>query len=152
MCFNPLIAKLIRYSSSAKSNIFVSENGIACIGDIRLPHNIIEALAGENRTAWYLHADPRWQAPELLKAETVEESSFSDIFSYGRVIFEASISIIFIYLERICDTHAATSFRFLLEGRHFRISIITMALSRRFWTVLHRIVQTGLIQSCGIWR
>jgi len=76
------------------ANVLVSESGEACLGDFGLSHRAIQgANAAEgNSHAWRAGGNPRWQAPELLRAKKSEESArttASDIFAFGRVMIEA---------------------------------------------------------------
>lgn len=44
-------------------------------------------------TTWYTAGNPRWQAPEILRARSKEEgrrTEASDIFAFGRVMLEVS--------------------------------------------------------------
>jgi len=55
---------------------------------------MIEGSADDNSTTWHAAGSRRWQAPELVKAETKEQAqrtTASDIFAMGRVITEANL-------------------------------------------------------------
>jgi len=72
-------------------NILVSQAGDACIADFGLSQRLIQEETPEQSSAWYKAGNPRWQAPELLRATTFKDlnrSASSDMFAYGRVIFE----------------------------------------------------------------
>jgi len=95
------------------ANVLVSELGEACIADFGLAELVIEwnklSLTASNPATeqvkpslvsnhesdvssdWHLAGNPRWQAPELLDPgtdETPRRSKQSDIFAFGRVMFE----------------------------------------------------------------
>ncbi|KDQ07843.1 hypothetical protein BOTBODRAFT_38411 [Botryobasidium botryosum FD-172 SS1] len=71
-------------------NILISQLGNACIADFGLSE--LKAEGYENySTPWFSAGHPRWQAPELIRAETNEEARrtvASDVFSFGRVMLE----------------------------------------------------------------
>ncbi|KDQ18340.1 hypothetical protein BOTBODRAFT_103976, partial [Botryobasidium botryosum FD-172 SS1] len=71
-------------------NIFISASGNARIADFGLSQ-IAAEFYPENSTVWQTGGNPRWRAPELLRAETFEQARKtmpSDIFSFGRVMIE----------------------------------------------------------------
>jgi len=73
------------------TNILINDEGQACIGDFGLSQRLNEGASDDFSTAWRTAGNPRWQAPELLSAETPEEgqrTTSSDIFAFGRVIVE----------------------------------------------------------------
>ena len=73
-------------------NILISKEGNACIADLGLSElKDEEADLSNYSTPWCVAGHPRWQAPELLKAESKEDgrrTTESDVFSYGRVMLE----------------------------------------------------------------
>jgi len=72
-------------------NIFISESGDACIADFGLSELKVQGQDPTYSTPWYLGGHPRWQAPEILKAETKEQArrtTETDIFAFGRVMIE----------------------------------------------------------------
>jgi len=73
------------------TNILISENGVACLADFGLSHRSFQGDYQENSNEWHDGGNPRWKAPELLRAATPEEGERtmkSDIFAFGRVIVE----------------------------------------------------------------
>ncbi|KDQ17158.1 hypothetical protein BOTBODRAFT_598930 [Botryobasidium botryosum FD-172 SS1] len=74
------------------ANIFISEAGVARLADFGLSHLAIQGGNEKNSDAWHNGGNPRWQAPELLKAKNYKEAertTASDMFAFGRVIVEA---------------------------------------------------------------
>ncbi|KDQ09993.1 hypothetical protein BOTBODRAFT_36611 [Botryobasidium botryosum FD-172 SS1] len=74
------------------ANILVSDVGEACIADFGLSDMVIEsnefdAKSNGYSSAWKNGGNPRWQAPELFL--DYKRTTQSDIFAYGRVIYEA---------------------------------------------------------------
>jgi len=72
-------------------NILVSLSGDACIADFGLSELKAEGYDPNYSTPWVLAGHPRWQAPEIIKAETKEEAwrnTATDIFAFGRVMLE----------------------------------------------------------------
>ncbi|KDQ16246.1 hypothetical protein BOTBODRAFT_107433, partial [Botryobasidium botryosum FD-172 SS1] len=73
------------------ANIFVSTSGEAKIADFGLSEMIIEDSGKNYSTSWFAAGTRRWQAPELVNADTPEEArrtTASDIFAFGRVLVE----------------------------------------------------------------
>ncbi|KDQ07341.1 hypothetical protein BOTBODRAFT_611091 [Botryobasidium botryosum FD-172 SS1] len=75
------------------ANVLISETGEACLADFGLSEVLLdpgEASGGQtsgNSTVWKFAGNPRWQAPELWD-ENSRRTIRSDIFAFGRVIFE----------------------------------------------------------------
>ncbi|KDQ07891.1 hypothetical protein BOTBODRAFT_139568, partial [Botryobasidium botryosum FD-172 SS1] len=71
-------------------NILISQSGDVCIADFGLSE--LKAEGHEHySTPWFSAGHPRWQAPELIRAETNEEARrtvASDVFAFGRVMLE----------------------------------------------------------------
>ncbi|KDQ16351.1 hypothetical protein BOTBODRAFT_75512, partial [Botryobasidium botryosum FD-172 SS1] len=74
------------------SNVFISKSGNACIADFGLSELQDEGRAGQNySTPWLVAGHPRWQAPEILQAQTNEEArrtTTTDVLAFGRVMLE----------------------------------------------------------------
>ncbi|KDQ11698.1 hypothetical protein BOTBODRAFT_449375 [Botryobasidium botryosum FD-172 SS1] len=76
------------------TNIFISDQGDARIGDFGLSHHLAQGITGNFSTAWTVAGNPRWQAPELLLGvgdldEAVSRrTTYSDMFAFGRVMLE----------------------------------------------------------------
>jgi len=73
------------------TNVFISDTGEARIGDFGLSQKLIEDVSRNFSTSWFSAGNFRWQAPELLEADSLEEArrtTFSDVFALGRVILE----------------------------------------------------------------
>ncbi|KDQ11656.1 hypothetical protein BOTBODRAFT_113974, partial [Botryobasidium botryosum FD-172 SS1] len=73
------------------ANILISSSGDAHIADFGLSQAIIEGSIDDNSTTWHAAGSRRWQAPELVRAETKEQAqrtTASDIFAMGRVTVE----------------------------------------------------------------
>ncbi|KDQ16369.1 hypothetical protein BOTBODRAFT_623022, partial [Botryobasidium botryosum FD-172 SS1] len=73
-------------------NILISRSGDACIADFGLSELKADASNPQAySTEWIMAGHPRWQAPEILKAETKEEArrnTTTDVFAFGRVMLE----------------------------------------------------------------
>jgi len=87
------------------SNILISESGVACIADFGLSELRAEGQADPKySTPWYAAGNPRWQAPELVKAETKEQARRTmetDTFAFGRVMAELfTKNVPFSYIEQ----------------------------------------------------
>ncbi|KDQ09873.1 hypothetical protein BOTBODRAFT_116602, partial [Botryobasidium botryosum FD-172 SS1] len=73
------------------ANIFISESGDACIADFGLSELKDPTQEPTYSTPWLIAGHPRWQAPELLNAETKEQirrTTQTDVFAFGRVMLE----------------------------------------------------------------
>jgi len=75
------------------ANIFISKTGKPCIGDFGLSGNDIpEGTENSTSSNWIISSafkyggNVRWQAPELW--EDHQRTTFSDVFAFGRVIYE----------------------------------------------------------------
>ncbi|KDQ14277.1 hypothetical protein BOTBODRAFT_110284, partial [Botryobasidium botryosum FD-172 SS1] len=78
---------------SAFANIFVSKSGEATIADFGLSEMTTEGNLANNSTEFYMAGSRRWQAPELVRAETklqAQRTTASDIFAFGLVAVEVS--------------------------------------------------------------
>jgi len=86
--FNPTIV----HGDLKANNVLVSSAGDARITDFGLSHRLAEDMSRQGySTAWYKAGNYRWQAPELLQAETLEQAlrtTMSDMYAFGRVIYE----------------------------------------------------------------
>lgn len=74
----------------SQNNILISNLGSALIADFGLSHEVAKDMKGYS-TEWYDSGNPRWKAPEILQAETLDDAlrtTMSDIYSFGRVIYE----------------------------------------------------------------
>ncbi|KDQ10204.1 hypothetical protein BOTBODRAFT_164140 [Botryobasidium botryosum FD-172 SS1] len=98
------------------TNILISNSGDACIADFGLSETVTQTrpqfdgdrtanvnrrtngsretntcrsieYGTNNSTAWHTAGNARWQAPELL-TETLQRTTCSDVFAFGRVITE----------------------------------------------------------------
>jgi len=72
-------------------NILISKSGDACIADFGLSELRAEGYNPNYSTPWFTAGHPRWQAPEIILAETNEEArrtTATDIFAFGRVMLE----------------------------------------------------------------
>ncbi|KDQ16379.1 hypothetical protein BOTBODRAFT_92589, partial [Botryobasidium botryosum FD-172 SS1] len=72
-------------------NILISKSGNACIADFGLSELKSDAYDPNYSTPFILAGHPRWQAPEILKAETKEaarRNATTDVFAFGRVMLE----------------------------------------------------------------
>jgi len=72
-------------------NILISGTGDACIADFGLSHRLVDGVSKDYSSPWHNAGNTRWQAPEILKAETAEDgkrTTCSDVFAFGRVIIE----------------------------------------------------------------
>ncbi|KDQ11699.1 hypothetical protein BOTBODRAFT_35132 [Botryobasidium botryosum FD-172 SS1] len=76
------------------TNIFISDQGDARIGDFGLSHDLAQGITGNFSTAWTNAGNPRWQAPELLSGvedrddAVSRRTTHSDMFAFGRVVLE----------------------------------------------------------------
>jgi len=73
------------------ANIFIPTSGEAKIADFGLSEMIIEDSGKNYSTSWFAAGTRRWQAPELVNANTPEEArrtTASDIFAFGRLLLE----------------------------------------------------------------
>ncbi|KDQ17288.1 hypothetical protein BOTBODRAFT_105996, partial [Botryobasidium botryosum FD-172 SS1] len=71
-------------------NILISDSLEACICDFGLSQSQDGSIVTNSYT-WQVAGNPRWQAPELLMAETTalgQRTKSSDIFAFGRVIVQ----------------------------------------------------------------
>ncbi|KDQ16389.1 hypothetical protein BOTBODRAFT_98427, partial [Botryobasidium botryosum FD-172 SS1] len=72
-------------------NILISKFGDACIADFGLSELKTDAYDPNYSTPFVLAGHPRWQAPEILSAETKEaarRNTTTDVFAFGRVMLE----------------------------------------------------------------
>ncbi|KDQ16398.1 hypothetical protein BOTBODRAFT_90107, partial [Botryobasidium botryosum FD-172 SS1] len=72
-------------------NILISPSGNACIADFGLAELKSDTYAMSYSTPFIVAGHPRWQAPELIRAENKEEArrnTSTDIFAFGRVMLE----------------------------------------------------------------
>ncbi|KDQ09871.1 hypothetical protein BOTBODRAFT_95627, partial [Botryobasidium botryosum FD-172 SS1] len=73
------------------ANIFISESGDACIADFGLSELKVQENDLTYSTPWFAAGHPRWQAPEILSAESNEQArrtTQTDVFAFGRVMLE----------------------------------------------------------------
>jgi len=73
------------------ANILVSAAGDAVISDFGIAEAMFADSQGLHSTGWLNAGNARWQAPELLLAETEEQAcrtTSSDMFAFGRVMLE----------------------------------------------------------------
>ncbi|KDQ12867.1 hypothetical protein BOTBODRAFT_404107 [Botryobasidium botryosum FD-172 SS1] len=89
-------------------NILVSQFGNVYIADFGLSELKSESYDSYS-TPWILAGHPRWQALEIMMAETKEEArrtAASDVFAFGRVMLELfMMRLPFFYLSQ---DHAVT--------------------------------------------
>ncbi|KDQ11463.1 hypothetical protein BOTBODRAFT_456001 [Botryobasidium botryosum FD-172 SS1] len=85
------------------NNIFITSPGIARIADFGLSEIVEGASLPRCSTEWFYAGSPRWQAPELLNAETKHDArrtKETDCFAYGRAMLEMFTGYIpFAYLS-----------------------------------------------------
>ncbi|KDQ09404.1 hypothetical protein BOTBODRAFT_178967 [Botryobasidium botryosum FD-172 SS1] len=100
------------------ANVLISSSGVACIADFGLSELIEDEKAPRYSTEWYCAGNPRWQAPELLSAESKEEArrtKETDCFAYGRVMLEIFTGQVpFFYLS---VNTTLSVFNMVLDGR-----------------------------------
>ncbi|KDQ19324.1 hypothetical protein BOTBODRAFT_102613, partial [Botryobasidium botryosum FD-172 SS1] len=84
-------------------NIFITPSGDACIADFGLSELKASICDTNYSTPFILAGHPRWQAPELIKAETKEEgrrNTTTDVFAFGRVMLELfTAEVPFFYIK-----------------------------------------------------
>lgn len=71
--------------------MLISERGDACLADFGLSELMEQSHGERYSTEWYIAGNPRWQAPEIIEANTKEEArrtKESDIFAFGRLMLE----------------------------------------------------------------
>jgi len=68
-------------------NVFISDSGEACVADIGLLY-VDESGATSYANQSKHEGNWAWTAPELLNEDIGSSSSLTDVFSFGRMIFE----------------------------------------------------------------
>ncbi|KDQ18464.1 hypothetical protein BOTBODRAFT_73007, partial [Botryobasidium botryosum FD-172 SS1] len=96
-------------------NILISTSGNACIADFGLSELKTDTYETNYSTPFIVAGNPRWQAPEIIRAETTEEArrkTTTDIFAFGRVMLEFFTGKVpFFYF-----THDAMAIAMILNG------------------------------------
>ncbi|KDQ16384.1 hypothetical protein BOTBODRAFT_94587, partial [Botryobasidium botryosum FD-172 SS1] len=72
-------------------NILISSSGNACITDFGLSELKTDTYETNYSTPFITAGHPRWQAPEIVRAENKEEArrnTTTDVFAFGRVSLE----------------------------------------------------------------
>jgi len=119
------------------NNVLVSRNGDARIADFGLSYRLIENIDSEaNSSAWYNAGNARWKAPELLRAESLEEAlrtTMSDMYAFGRVIFEV-FTMKRPFAEVLYDTAVVAKVLDInLPVRPMDAEVISRGLDDRMW-------------------
>ncbi|KDQ10445.1 hypothetical protein BOTBODRAFT_89915, partial [Botryobasidium botryosum FD-172 SS1] len=123
-------------------NIFISSTGVARIADFGLSEFVEGEKPPRYSTEWYNAGNPRWQAPELLRASSTEEArrkTETDIFAYGRVMLELFTGRVpFSYLA---DT-TLSIFKMVLDGqfpdRPLDKDVVAKGLDDNMWELMKR--------------
>lgn len=88
-------------NQTLQANVLISNTGEACLADFGLSEIVLEANRSDaktttNSTTWKVAGNPKWQAPELF--EDPKRTTTSDIFAFGRVIYEVRTNSAFVLL------------------------------------------------------
>ncbi|KDQ16276.1 hypothetical protein BOTBODRAFT_258809 [Botryobasidium botryosum FD-172 SS1] len=121
-------------------NIFISSNGDARIGDFGLSRRVLDGGSAGFSTTWRYAGNPRWQSPELIKAQTADEArrtKESDMFAFGRVIIEVyTMDYPFAYMP---DGTSVTAY--MLRGNLLPIrpqdpEVLARGLDNKMWGIV----------------
>jgi len=122
------------------ANIFISESGEARLADFGLSHLAIQGASSEkNSDAWHNGGNPRWQAPELVKAKNYKEAertAASDMFAFGRVIVEAFTGEVPFAAIRFPPAVVELVRKGTLPDRPTDPRIISLGLDDRIWEIM----------------
>jgi len=122
-------------------NIFISESEQARLADFGLSHR---AFQGGNSTegnsdAWHNGGNPRWQAPELLKARVFKEAertTASDMFAFGRVIIETFTGDVPFANIQFVSPIVSLVKKGILPDRPTDEEVILRGLDDRMWEIM----------------